>query len=114
MLRLYHTFPTRSDLGGAAVSEDDMNTASKGWRDTILGYAEDVSEANERACGETIREICRVVIERGENGLKCVKDEGGRGQGRGRGGWYSKSLGIVELLWSEELWVAQAVLLRLS
>ncbi|KAH9063454.1 hypothetical protein EDB87DRAFT_1603810 [Lactarius vividus] len=107
-LRLYHTFPTRPDFGGA-VSEDGMNTASRAWRDTIMGYTEDISEANEKACGETIREICRKVIERAEIGLKCVK-EGEVGDE----GWYGKSLGIVEQLWIEELWVAQAVLLRLS
>lgn len=106
-LRLYHTFPARPDLGGPA-SEDDMNTASRRWRDTIMGYAEEVSETNERACGETIREICRVVIERAENGLLCVKEEGSRG------GWYGKSLGTVQVLWLEELRVAQAVLLGLS
>ena len=73
-----------------------------------MGYAEDVSEANERACGETIPEICRLVIERAENGLKYVEEEG---EGEG---WFSKSLGTVKLLWLEELWVAKAVLLRLS
>lgn len=87
-----------------------MNTASRGWRDTILGYAEDVSEANETACRETIREICRVVIERAEMGLKLVKEDG---EGDGDG-WYSKCLGTVALLWREELEVAQAVRLRLS
>jgi hypothetical protein len=48
-----------------------------------MGYAEEVSEANERACGETIREICRVVLERAENGLKYVEEEGEGGGGRG-------------------------------
>lgn len=85
-----------------------MNTASRGWRDTIMGYAEDVSDANETACRETIREICRVVIERAENGLKSVAEEG---EGEG---WYIKCLGTVALLWREELEVAQAVRLRLS
>ena len=70
-----------------------------------MGYTDEVSEANERACGETIREICRVVIERAEGGLKDVEEEG---EGGG-GGWYSKSLGTVKLLWLEELWVAQAL-----
>jgi len=84
-LRLYHTFPARSEPGRAA-SEDDMNTASRGWRDTIMGYAEYVSEANESACGETILEICRVAIERAENGLKILQEEGG-GEG-----WYGKCL----------------------
>lgn len=73
-----------------------------------MGYADDVSEANERACGETIREICRVVIERAESGLKYVEEEE-----RG-GGWYSKCLGTVRLLWLEELSVAQALRLSLS
>lgn len=73
-----------------------------------MGYVEDVSEANERACGETILEICRLVIERAENALKYVEEEG---EGEG---WFSKSLGTVKLLWLEELWVAKAVLLRLS
>jgi hypothetical protein len=85
-----------------------MNTASGAWRDTIMGYAEVVSETNERACGETILEICRLVIERAEKGLKHV-DEEGEGEG-----WFSKSLETVKLLWLEELWVAKAVLLRLS
>ena len=83
-----------------------MNTASRGWRDTIMGYAEDVSKANEKACEETILEICRVVIERAENGLKYINEEG---EGEG---WYSKSLGTVKLLWLEELWVAQAAVLH--
>jgi hypothetical protein len=74
-----------------------------------MGYAEEVSEANERACGETIREICRVVLERAENGLKYVEEEG---EGGGGGEWYGKSLVTVKLLWLEELWVAQ--LLSLS
>ncbi len=72
-----------------------------------MGYAEEVSETNERACEETMREICRVVIERAKRGLKHVKE----GEGEG---WYSKCLGTVELLWLEQLWVAQAVLLWLS
>ena len=74
-----------------------------------MGYSDHVSEANERACGESIREICRVVIERAKDGLKYVEEEG-----EGGGGWYSKSLGTVKLLWLEELWVAQALLLSLS
>lgn len=104
-LRLYHTFPARPELGRAA-SEDDMNTAS--WRDTIMGYTEDISEANEKACRDTILEICRVVIERAENGLKYVKEEEEGEE------WYSKCLGTVALLWREELWVAHAVRRGLS
>lgn len=71
-----------------------------------MGYAEAVSEANERVCAETILEICRVVIERAENGLKYINEEG---EGEG---WYRKCLGTVKLLWLEELWVAQAAVLH--
>ena len=86
-----------------------MNTASRRWRDTILGYENDVSEENEKACRETIRGICEVVISRAERGIKGVKEEMKRDEEGDE--WYRNVLRTVELLWLEERSVGGAVLL---
>jgi hypothetical protein len=98
-LRLYHSFPARTE---------DLNTASRLWRDTILGHKSDVSEENERACSETIGEICKVVINRAKRGIKSVKKEMERDGGDE---WYRSVLRTVELLWLEERVVGSAMLL---
>ena len=100
-LRLHHSLPADAEGG----SEEEMTTASRRWRDTIWGYEEVVSDENERACNESIGEICAVVIRRAEMGIKAVKEE----TKTERGGWYGKVLGAVEFLWLEELSVGEAI-----
>jgi len=65
-----------------------------------------VSEENERACKESISEICAVVIKRAEMGIKAVKEEAKTE----REEWFRKVLGAVEFLWLEELSVGEAML----
>ncbi|KAH9966651.1 hypothetical protein BC827DRAFT_1258756 [Russula dissimulans] len=89
-LRLYHCLSA-----GEVQSEEEMTAASRRWRDTILGYEDEVSEENERACEESIREICEVVIKRAERGIEGVKEEIGE----------RTALMSVETLWREELTV---------
>jgi len=98
-LRLYHCLST----GVGVQSEEEMAAASRRWRDTILGYEDEVSEENERACKESIREICEVVIKRAERGIKAVKEEM-RTEGKE---WYQS----VEMLWLEEVTVGKAMML---
>jgi len=104
-LRLYHSFPA----GAGLWSGEEMNTASRRWRDTILGHEEEVSEENERACKKHVGEICEVVMTRAERGINVVKEE--MGMAREREEWYRNALVTVELLWLEELAVARAVLI---
>jgi hypothetical protein len=80
-----------------------MAAASRRWRDTILGYEEEVSEENEEACGESIREICDVLITRAERGTDAVKEEM-------REVWNRDVLVAVDSLWMEERAVAKAML----
>jgi len=101
-LRLHHSFPEGTEGG----SEEEIATASRQWRDTIRGYEEVVSEENERACKESISEICAVVIKRAEMGIKAVKEEAKTE----REEWFRKVLGAVEFLWLEELSVGEAML----
>jgi hypothetical protein len=99
VLRLYHSFPAWSE---------DMDTALRRWLDTIRGNENEVSEENEKACRDTIGEICAVVIKRAERGIKNVREEIKRDEGDE---WYGKVLRTIELLWFEERVVAEAVLL---
>lgn len=101
-LRLYHSFPESARVW----SEGEMAAASRRWRDTILGYEEEVSEENEEACRESVREICDVLITRAERGTDVVKEEirverEERNQG---------VLVAVDSLWMEERAVAKAML----
>ena len=102
-LRLYHSFPAGAGVG----SEEEMIAASRRWRDTILGHDDAVSEENEKACKESIEEICRAVMKRGEEGMKAVKEE----MEMEREEWYRKVLAMVEILWLEEFTVGEAMLI---
>jgi len=101
-LRLYHSLPERARVW----SEGDMAAASRRWRDTILGYEEEVSEENEEACRESVREICGVVVTRAERGTDAVKEE----MKMGMSGWYRNVLAVVDSLWTEEWAVVKAML----
>jgi len=83
-----------------------MATASRRWRDTILGHEEEVSEENERACKESVGKICEGVIKRAERGTEAVM-EAMRTEGEER---YRNVLVAVKLLWFEEHVVAKAML----
>jgi hypothetical protein len=83
-----------------------MAAASRQWRDTILGYEEEVSEENEEACRESVREICGVVMIRAERGRDAVKEA----MRMGMSGWYRDVLVAVDSLWMEERAVAKAML----
>jgi hypothetical protein len=102
-LRLYHSFPASAGVW----SEEEMTAASRRWRDTILGHEEEVSEENEKACKESVGEICEVVIKRAERGMDAVKEEMRTESEE----WYRKVLLAVELLWLEEGAVAKAMLI---
>lgn len=102
-LRLYHSFPASVGV----CSEEEMTAASRRWRDTILGHEEDVSEENEKACQESVGEICEVVIKRAEREIEAVK-EGMRTESEE---WCRKVLVAVDLLWLEERAVAEAMLI---
>ncbi|KAI9509365.1 hypothetical protein F5148DRAFT_766220 [Russula earlei] len=104
-LRLYHSFPAVA--GGRVQSEEEMTAASRDWRETILGFADEMSEENERACKESIGRICEELIERAERGIMDIKEEM-RTSSEER---YRKVLMTVELLWLEELTVGEAMLL---
>jgi hypothetical protein len=84
-----------------------MAAASRRWRDTILGYEEEVSEENERACKESVGKICEVVIKRAERGTEAVK-EAMRTESEER---YRNVLVAVNMLWLEEQAVAKAMLI---
>jgi hypothetical protein len=84
-----------------------MAAASRRWRDTILGYEEEVSEENERACKESVSKICEVVIKRAERGTEAVK-EAMRTESEER---YRNVLVAVNMLWLEEQAVAKAMLI---
>jgi hypothetical protein len=99
-LRLHHSFPA-----GAGTGSEEA--ASRRWRDTILGQEELVSEENEKACEESIRDICAVVIKRAEMGIKTVQEE----IKSAREEWYRKVLMTVEILWLEEVTVCKAMLI---
>jgi hypothetical protein len=83
-----------------------MAAASRRWRDTILGYEEEVSEENEEACRESVRDICDVVMTRAERGTDAVKEE----MRMEREEWYRDVLVAVDPLWMEEQAVAKAML----
>jgi hypothetical protein len=83
-----------------------MATASRRWRDTILGHEEEVSEENERACRDSVGKICEVVIKRAERGTEAVKDAM-RTESEER---YQNVLVDVKMLWVEEQAVAKAML----
>jgi len=102
-LRLHHSFPA----GAEAVSEGEMTAVARRWRDTILGHEELVSEENEKACEESVRDICAVVIKRAERGTEGVEEE----MKLAREEWYRKVLVTVEILWLEELTVCKAMLI---
>jgi hypothetical protein len=81
-----------------------MAAASRRWRETILGHEEEVSEENERACTESVREICEVVIKRAERGTDTVKEATRmRTESEER---YQNVLMAVKTLWLEEQAVA--------
>jgi vacuolar-type H+-ATPase subunit I/STV1 len=84
-----------------------MAAASRRWRDTILGHEEEVSEENEKACKESVGEICEVVINRAGRGIEAVQEEMRTESEE----WYRKVLVAVELLWLEERAVAEAMLI---
>ena len=83
-----------------------MATASRRWRDTILGHEEEVSEENERACRDSVGKICEVVIKSAERGTEAVKDAM-RTESEER---YQNVLVDVKMLWVEEQAVAKAML----
>jgi hypothetical protein len=83
-----------------------MAAASRRWRETILGHEEEVSEENERACEESVRKICSVVIKRAERGTEAVK-EAMRTESEES---YRNVLMAVKTLWLEEQAVAKAML----
>ncbi|KAI0306592.1 hypothetical protein B0F90DRAFT_777523 [Multifurca ochricompacta] len=101
-LRLYHSFTSSK-----VRSEEEMKAASRRWQDTIMGHKEIVSEENEKACNKTISEICEMVMKRAKSGIKAVKEE--RSHSHSHSHSYSYSLSLLSLLWSEELWVSEAV-----
>jgi hypothetical protein len=100
-LRLYHSFPKNA----TEWPEGEMTAASRRWRDTILGYEEEVSEENEKACRESIVEICDVVIKRAERGIDAVKEE----MRTAREEWYRNVLVALDSLWTEERTVARVM-----
>ena len=104
-LRLYHSFPAGAGVG----SEEEMIAASRRWRDTILGHEDAVSEENEKACKESIKEICGAVMKRAEEGMKGVSEEMEMEMEREE--WYRKVLTMVEILWLEEFTVGEAMLI---
>jgi len=108
-LRLYHCPSAGAGVGvqSETETEEEMTAASRRWRDTILGYEDEVSEDNERACEESIREICEVIIKRAESGIEAVKEDM-KTEGKE---WYRRALMSVETLWLEELTVGKAMLL---
>ncbi|KAI0273614.1 hypothetical protein BC834DRAFT_966115 [Gloeopeniophorella convolvens] len=103
-LRLYHVFSSGWD--GEVRTEEDMSAASRRWRETIMGQEEVVSEANERACAESIRAICAETLRRAEEGMSAV-DEAMRLGGDER---YLSAWRSVRMLWAEERSVAAALL----
>jgi hypothetical protein len=70
-----------------------------------LGHEEEVSEENERACKESVGEICEVVIKRAERGTDAVKEA----MGTENEEWYRNVLVAVKMLWREEQTVAKAM-----
>ncbi|KAF8478694.1 hypothetical protein DFH94DRAFT_633087 [Russula ochroleuca] len=104
-LRLYHSFPE----GAGVWSEEETTAASRRWRDTILGHEEVVSEENEKACEESIGEICEVVIKRAERGIEAVKEDMRMESEVSE--WFQDVLVAVDFLWFEERAVAKAMLI---
>jgi hypothetical protein len=102
-LRLYHSFTA----GAGAGSEEELTAPSRRWRDTILGHEELVSEENEKACKESVGDICAVVIDGAERGIKAVQEE----MKLAREEWYRNVLVTVELLWLEGFSVCKAMLI---
>jgi hypothetical protein len=82
-----------------------MAAASRGWRDTILGHEEEVSEENERACKTSVGKICEMVIKRAERGIEAVKEAMGTKSEE----TYRFVLVAVKMLWLEEQAVAKAM-----
>jgi hypothetical protein len=90
-------------------SEEETTPASRRWRDTILGHEEVVSEENEKACEESIGEICEVVIKRAERGIEAVKEDMRMESEVSE--WFQDVLVAVDFLWFEERAVAKAMLI---
>lgn len=103
-LRLYHSLPASVRVW----SEEEMAAASRRWQDTILGYEEEVSEENERACNESVGKICEAVIQRAERGTEAVEEAMRLESDDGYG--YQNVLVAVKMLWLEEHAVAKAML----
>jgi hypothetical protein len=85
-----------------------MAAASRGWRDTILGHEEEVSEENERACKKSVGKICEMVIKRAERGIEAVREAMGTESASEE--TYRYVLVAVKTLWLEEQAVAKAML----
>lgn len=78
------------------------------WRDTLAGTRELVSEENERAVRDTLREICVGLIIRADGAVEALEEVMLRA-GREKEGWRVWAAGNVKALWAEEKAVAEAV-----
>lgn len=92
-LRLYH-------LAWDGISEESL----KPWKDTLLGHRDTVSKENEENVRQTIVEICRQVVQRGEMGIAALK-----GARMSASGWAVDAFTNIETLWIEEILVSRGV-----
>ncbi|PSR74907.1 hypothetical protein PHLCEN_2v9441 [Hermanssonia centrifuga] len=105
-LRLYYAIPTSIDTVPSAPEE-----ATEGWKKVLTGQAEVISVENEKSWRESLLDICDEIIDRARQN----RDENIRKLQQGLSlteiepPWLRWAIGNLNLLWGEEMEVAEAV-----
>lgn len=96
-LRLFRLLTPESEDRGVAVSDDELQK----WRGTLLGTRESISPENECKWRTTLLDLCLDFVDEAQKGLLQFSDQPGKVK--------TDIEGRIEMLWIEELCVAQAV-----
>ena len=86
--------------------EHDFEEACGLWRSVLMGQAEMISNENERAWRETLLEICEKIALQAKTAIASAADHVASEFAESWLGWVEKN---IEMLWREELEVAEAV-----
>ncbi|KAI0093650.1 SET domain-containing protein [Irpex rosettiformis] len=103
-LRLYHIVPESTH--SVPRNAEELVDA---WRRVLIGQEERVSEANEQAWRKSLLRICEEIIGRANGGMENLEGELTTLKTKRTPGWLDWMAGNIQLLWREELEVAEAV-----